>query len=211
MEFCHISEPFLVRGLCIELPVKYVFGNILRILSPAGTTIVCIFYRRLYVKLTADPQDSFIIGLYAMITFQFIPDPPVSLVWGIFVDLFYFICYPVVFQLAFRCLPMQPFIIRRMRNTSKPAQAPDGIPMIFVFLFYRPVYGFMPDQAQPRLLSISSSFFKKDISISARSFSACSSFTSARSLSSSLISSGAFLFPLRSFRAFTPPDSYFMV
>ena len=146
-----------------------------------------------------------------MITFQFIPDPPVSLVWGIFVDLFYFICYPVVFQLAFRCLPMQPFIIRRMRNTSKPAQAPNRIAMIFVFLFYRPVYGFMPDQAQPRLLSISSSFFKKDISISARSFSACSSFTSARSLSSSLISSGAFLFPLRSFRAFTPPDSYFMV
>ena len=147
MEFCHISEPFLVRGLCIELPVKYVFGNILRILSPAGTTIVCIFYRRLYVKLTADPQDSFIIGLYAMITFQFIPDPPVSLVWGIFVDLFYFICYPVVFQLAFRCLPMQPFIIRRMRNTSKPAQAPDGIAVLFMFCFYRPVYRFMPDQA----------------------------------------------------------------
>lgn len=211
MEFCHISEPFLVRSLRIELPVKYVFGNILRILSSAGTPIVRIFYRRLYVKLTADPQDSFIIGLYAMITFQFIPDPPVSLVRGIFVDLFYFICYPMVFQLAFRCLPMQPFIIRRMRNISKLAQAPDGIAMIFVFLFYRLVYSFMPDQAQPRLLSISSSFFKKDISISARFFSACSSFTSARSLSSSLISSGAFLFPLRSFRASTPPDSYFMV
>ena len=68
-------------------------------------------------------------------------------------DLFYFICYPLVFQLAFWWLPMQPFIIRRMRNISKLTQAPDGIAVIFVFLFYRPVYGFMPDQAQPRLLS----------------------------------------------------------
>ena len=147
MEFCHIRKPFLVRGLGIELPVKYVFGNILRILSTAGTPIICIFYRRLYTELTADPKYSFIIGFHAVITLQLIPDSPVSLVRGIFMDLFYFICYTLVFQLAFWCLPMQPFIIRRMGNAYKLAQAPDGIAVIFVSLFYRPVYGFMPDQA----------------------------------------------------------------
>ena len=79
MEFCHIRKPFLVRGLGIELPVKYVFGNILRILSMAGTPIICIFYRRLYTELTADPKYSFIIGFHAVITLQLIPDSPVSL------------------------------------------------------------------------------------------------------------------------------------
>lgn len=114
MEFCNISKPFLVWGLRIELSVKYVFGDILRILRPVGTPIVRIFYRRLYVKLTTDTQYSFIIGLYAMITVQIIPDSPVSFVRG-----------------------------------------------IFVFLFCRPICGFMPDQTQPRLLSISLSFLRR--------------------------------------------------
>ena len=162
MKFCHISSHFLVRGLCSELPVKYVFGNILRILSSAGTPIVRIFYRTLYVKLTADSQCSFIIGLYVMITFQIIPDPPGFLDRGIFVDLFYFICYPLVFQLTFRCLStMKSFIIHHMGNSPKLTQVPDGIAEIFVFLFDRPVYGFMSDQVQPCILSISSSFFRR--------------------------------------------------
>lgn len=46
------------------------------------------------------------------------------------------------------------------------------------------------DSASPSLYFFE--FFKKDISISARSFPTCISFTLARSLSSSFISSGAF-------------------
>ena len=100
MEFCHIRKPFLVRGLGIELPVKYVFGNILRILSMAGTPIICIFYRRLYTELTTDPQNSLIIGFHAMITFQIIPDSPVSFVWGVFMDFFYFTIWNVCYNRA---------------------------------------------------------------------------------------------------------------
>ena len=130
-----------------DLPVKYIFGNILRILCLTGTSIVCIFYRRLYTELTTDPQNSLIIGFHAIITFQIIPYSLVSFVWGVFMDFFYFIRYMLVFQLTFRCLPMQPFIIRRMGNAPKPAQAPDGIAVLFMFFFYRLVYRFMSDQA----------------------------------------------------------------
>ncbi len=63
-------------------------------------------------------------------------------------DFFYFIRYMLVFQLTFRCLPMQPFIIRRMGNAPKPSQvSTDGIAVLFMFFFYRLVYRFMSDQA----------------------------------------------------------------
>ena len=42
--------------------------------------------------------------------------------------------------------------------------------MFFVFLFDCLIYVFMAYQAQPRLLSISASFFKKEASISAALF-----------------------------------------
>lgn len=90
-----------------------------------------------YTELTADPQDSFIVIFRAMITLQIIPDSPVSFVWGVFMDFFYFICYTLVFQFTFRHLPMYPFIIRRMGNTSKLAQDLDGIAVLFMFGFGR--------------------------------------------------------------------------
>ena len=46
MNFRHVGKPFLIQGLCAKLPVKYIFGNILRILCLAGTFIVYTFYRR---------------------------------------------------------------------------------------------------------------------------------------------------------------------
>ena len=141
MEFCYIGKPFLIRGLRVELTVKYIFGNILRSFCLAGTPLVRIFYRRLYIELTADPKDSFVIGFYAMITLQIIPDPPIPFVRGSFMDLFYFICYTLVFPLTSRYFPIDPFIIRCMGNTSKLAQQPDGMTVLFVFLFYCTVYG----------------------------------------------------------------------
>ena len=67
--------------------------------------------------------------------------------------------------------------------------------LFFVFLFDRLIDLSVPDQAQPRLLSSSSSFFRKDASISACSFSARRILFSARSFSSSDISSNGFDLP----------------
>ena len=87
----------------------------------------------------------------------------------------------------------------------------DWIVIFFVFLLDCPIDMFLAYQAQPPLLSISSNFFKKDISISARLFSARRSLTSARSFSTSVISSGDFLFPRLSCSPSTPFSSYLIV
>ena len=64
-----------------------------------------------------------------------------------------------------------------------------------MFLFDYLINVFVPLPAQPRLLSISASFFRKFISISACSFSTRNILFSARSFSSSVISSSGFRFP----------------
>ena len=63
--------------------------------------------------------------------------------------------------------------------------------------------------AQSRLLSISSNFFKKEISISACFRLALSNLSSARNLSTSVSLSSFFLFPRLSCKASRPPASYF--
>ena len=104
-----------------------------------------------------------------------------------------------------------PFYGCKKLETIEFAKNSDRVTMLFVLFLDRLIDLSMPDQAQPRLLSISSSFFKKDTSISACSFSARRILFSARSLSSSDISSIGFVRPRLSLRASTPPASYFRV
>ena len=126
-------------------------------------------------------------------------------------NLFDFISNSVVFCFIIGKTPMQPFIVCSPTYMSELAKRTDRITMLFMLLFDRLVDLFVPDQAQPRLLSISSSFFKKEASISACFFSAHKILFSARSLSSSDISSNGFFRPRLSTSASIPPVSYLMV
>lgn len=158
-------------------------------------SIVCVFYSGFYAQLTAEAKHPFVICLYAMVPFQFVPDPSVSFIRGSAVDFFNLLCNLPVFYLMCRYFPAYPFVIRSTRYAAESTKQPDRISMCLMFFFYCLIYGFMPYQAQPRLLSASSNFFKKDASISARSFSALSSLFSARSRSSSDISLSVFRLP----------------
>ena len=146
-----------------------------------------------------------------MVTFQIISYSAVTFFRILPMDLFYFIGDSVVFCFLNRGISAQPFIVCCPAYMPELTKSTDRITMLFVFFFDRLVDLSMPDQAQPRLLSISSSFFKKDTSISARSFSARRILFSARSFSSSDISSNGFVRPRLSLRASIPSASYLTV
>lgn len=106
---------------------------------------------------------------------------------------------------------IQPFVISRSCNIAKLTQGSDRVMVFFMFRFDCLINVFLSFLAQPRLLSISASFFKKSASICACSFSARKIRFSARSFSSSDISASGFRFPRLSRRASTPCFSYFIV
>ena len=146
-----------------------------------------------------------------MISFQIITDPAVTLVRTLHMDLLNRISNPFVFHLISRNISTQPFIVCGTTYIPKLTKWANRIAMFFVFFFDSLIDLCILYQAQPRLLSISSSFFRKDASISARSFSARRILFSARSLSNSDISSKGLVRPRLSRRASIPPVSYFTV
>ena len=178
---------------------------------PPGTSVVGILDRGFYPFLPADPQYAFVVYLDAVILLQIILYSTITLIGTFRVDLLDHIGNPFVLCFIGRNTSVEPFVVCCTAYMPKLAERSDRITMLFVFFFDRLVDLSMPDQAQPRLLSISSSFFKKDASISARSFSARRILFSARSFSSSDISSNGFVRPRLSLRASIPSASYLTV
>ena len=146
-----------------------------------------------------------------MITLKVITYSTIAFIRAFFMNLFNFFCDSSVFFLTRRNTSVEPFVVSSTTYVPKPAKRLDWITMRFMLFFDRLIDVFVPDQTQPRLLSISLSFFKKDASISARSFSARRILFSARSFSISDISSTDFVRPRLSLRASTPPASYLTV
>ena len=146
-----------------------------------------------------------------MIPFQLVTNPAVAFVRTRHMDPFNLISNPLVFCFASRNLSTQPFIVCSTAYMSQSAKRSDWIAMPFMFFFDCLIDLGVPYQAQPRLLSISLSFFRKDASISACFFSARRILFSARSLSNSDISFNGFVLPRLSQRASIPPASYFTV
>ena len=161
--------------------------------------------------LPTDPKYTFIVCLDSMITFQIIPYSAVALIRTGHMDLFNLLSDSFVFCLTSRDASVKPFIVCRTAYLSQLAKNSYWITIRFVFFLDCLIDVSMPDQAQPRLLSISSIFFRKDASISARSFSARRILFSARSFSSSDISSNGFVRPRLSLRASIPSASYLTV
>lgn len=174
------------------------------------TSMVRILNSRLDSFLTENLEYPFVIYFDVIRTFQFISYPAVSLVRTFGMYFFYGICNSQVFYFVLRYTSVPPFIEWSSAYLTKFSENRYWITISFMFFFdylIDPVSG----QAQPRLLSISLSFFKKDISISTYSFSARSSLFSALNRSSSVISTVGFVRPRRSCNASMPFVSYLMV
>ena len=126
-------------------------------------------------------------------------------------DFFYQCCNSSVFQFIFRYFTVQPLIVGSSGHPAQLTKCLYRIIVVLMLFFDCLIYRFMTNQAQPRLLSISSNFFRNDNSISARCRLAFSSFNSARSFSISVRESSGFLLPRLSCNAVTPPVSYLIV
>ena len=197
-KFGDICQPFFVRLISCEFPVQDVLSNELRIGCLAGASTIRVLDRGFDPFLPTDPKYTFIVCLDSMITFQIIPYSAVALIRTGHMDLFNLLSDSFVFCFISRDASAKPFVVCSTAYMPQFAERSDRITMFFVFFFDRLIDLPVPDQAQPRLLSISSSFFKKDASISARSFSARRILFSARSFSNSDISSTGFNLPRRS-------------
>ena len=195
----------------MELSVQNILSDELWIVCLLGASFICILDSGFDSKLSADSQNSLIIHINIMIPLKVISDFAVSLVRTFHMNLFYGFCNLSVFSFSPRHFMMQPFVVSRAADSTDFAQYRNWIVVCFVFFLYCLIYVFVTNQAQPRLLSISSNFFRKDTSISVRSLAARSSFTSARSFSSSFISSSGLRRPLLSFNPSTPDSSYLIV
>lgn len=146
-----------------------------------------------------------------MVTFQIISYSAISFVWRVCMYLFDFIRNALVLNLISRNPSVKPFVISRSDYVSKFTKRADWITIGFIFLFDCLINLSVPKQTQPRLLSISLSFFRNNASISAFSHLAFSNFNSARSFSISVRECSGFRLPRLSCNASIPFCSYFTV
>ena len=146
-----------------------------------------------------------------MISVKIISDSTISFIRTFVMDFFYHLGDSFIFGFIERDLPVQPFVIRSSAYFSKLAKCNNWITMLRMFFFNGLINMFISQQAQPRLLSISSSFFKKDASISACIRFALSNFNSAFSFSTSERVSSGLRLPRLSCSPTIPLSSYLIV
>ena len=79
-EFRYICKPFFIWFICMEIPIQYVFCNILRIRRMTCAAMIRILNCRLHTFCTANPQNTLVIYRYVMVTFQIITNTPISFV-----------------------------------------------------------------------------------------------------------------------------------
>ena len=88
LEFCHIREPFLIGFICIELPVKQILCDVLRILSLPRAVVAAVFDSGFDAHGTADSQDTFVVHMNTVVVPQFVIDAPVAFIRAVHVNLF---------------------------------------------------------------------------------------------------------------------------
>lgn len=110
-EFCYIRQPFLVWTVRMEIPVKNILGQKLRILSIPGTATVCVLYGRFNIPAAADSQGSFVADVNVVVSVQVIPNPAVTFVWAFRVNLLCKICNLLVFLLPISLFPGKPSVV----------------------------------------------------------------------------------------------------
>lgn len=110
-EFCYIRQPFLVWSVCMEIPVKNVLSQKLRILSIPGTATVCVLYGRFNIPAAADSHGSFVADVNVVVSVQVIPNPAVAFVRAFHMNLFGKICNLLVFLLPVSLFPGKPSVV----------------------------------------------------------------------------------------------------
>ena len=96
-----------------------------------------------------------------MITFKVITYSTIAFIRAFLMNLFNFFCDSFVFFLTRRNTSVEPLVVSSTTYVPQPAKRLDWITVRFMLFFDCLIDVFVPDQTQPRLLSISWSFLKK--------------------------------------------------
>lgn len=96
-----------------------------------------------------------------MISIKIISDSTISFIRTFIMDFFYHLGDSFIFGFIGWDFSVQPFVICSSAYFSKPAKRSNWIIMLCMFFFNSLINMFISQQAQPRLLSISSSFLRK--------------------------------------------------
>ena len=88
LELGHISQPFLIWLVRMELAVYKVFSSILGILCPPGAAMIIVFHRGTYISAPADTQHPLVIDMDTMVVAKIVIEPSISLIRAFCMELF---------------------------------------------------------------------------------------------------------------------------
>ena len=172
LEFCYIGEPLLV-GLCgIEPPVQKILGKILRIPRLPGTSAVVVFHGRAYISGSADAEHPLVIDMDTIVMAQVVIEPPVAFIWAFLVDLFNLVRKAFILRSSLAQFSGSPFVVSRASQMEQFAGQFNGIALFGVCFPDGSIDMALSYFRKASLLSISSNFFSRSRSISAR-YSLC--------------------------------------
>lgn len=171
-EFCYIGEPLLV-GLCgIELPIQKVLSKILRIFRLPGAATVAVLDRGADIPGPADTKHSLVVDMDTVVMTQIVIKPPIALVRTFCVDLLNLVRKSFIFGSSLAQLPGIPFVVSRASYMEQFAGHFNGIALFRVCFPDGSIDMALSYFRKASLLSISSNFFSRSRSISAR-YSLC--------------------------------------
>ena len=168
LEFCHIGKPLLI-GLCgINLPVQKIFGKVLRIFCVSGAATVVIFHGRVYISDPADAEHPLVIDVDTVVMTQVVMESPVALIRTFLMDLLNRIRKTLILCSPLAQLSRGPFVVGRARHMEQFTGQLNGIPFFLVSFPDCGIDMALSHFRKASLLSISSNFFSRSRSISAR-------------------------------------------
>ena len=110
-ELRYIRKPLLVGSLGVKLPAQQVFSNILRISGTSGATMIAVFDRGFNIALSANPQNSFVVDMNAVVMEKIVTDAAISFVRTFCVNFLYFLRQLFIFSSSGTFSTGQPPII----------------------------------------------------------------------------------------------------
>lgn len=168
LEFRHISEPLFVGFCGIKLSIQKIFSKVLRILCLSGAAPIAVLDCRTDISDPADAEHTLVIDMDAVVMAQIVIEPPVALVRAFGVELFEFFCKPFILCGPLAQLSGSPFVVSRTCHMEQFTGQFDWIPLFLVCFPDRGIDMALSYFRKASLLSISSNFFSRSRSISAK-------------------------------------------
>jgi len=103
--------------------------------------------RRFYASLATDPENSFIIYMYIVISVQFVSYSSIAFCRIVEMYLFDDLCNVGISDFVVRNISIKPFVVCRSRYFAQTAKSCDRIPICLMFFFDRLIDMFISDQA----------------------------------------------------------------